>query len=406
MRVFSSAMVVARRDFISIVFTPTFLLFLLAPLLMIGFAALGGTGAGQLAQSAGASERIVAIIPAEQASAFSQADTGLRTVFSPPALEIRSDANASADANVSALSRDPNVLAILIGGAESPRILERRHHSGSGRYLAALGETVARQGVARAADARPASSPSFRVIASVGTTRAAQTGLGYGAVFALFLLSLLLAGQTVGMLAEEKGNKVIEIMAAAAPLEGVFLGKLLGMLGVALLFILFWACIIGGGVALVSAQFPEKVASLLALSPAVGWPLFILLATLYFLSAFLLLGSVFLGIGAQATTVREIQMLSLPITFFQVGMFSLASAAANSPGTIWADIAQWLPWSSPFAMAARGATDASLWPHVAALAWQILWIAITITFAVRLFRAGVLRSGGGWALFRRRAMRS
>ncbi|MEQ1725457.1 MAG: ABC transporter permease [Sphingopyxis sp.] len=394
MNIWASALVVARRDFTSIVLTPTFLLFLLAPLLMIGFAALGGTGAGQLAQSAEASEYIVAIVPSEQLSAFVAADAGLRNVSNPPRLVMR----ASQDARIGALGRDPNVVAILSGSAERPRILERAPGSYAGRYLATLAETVARQGLARAADTHAASSARFETIASTGTTRAAQAGLGYGAVFALFLLSLLLGGQTVGMLAEEKGNKVIEIMAAAAPLEGVFLGKLLGMLGVALLFIAFWAALIGGGIALVSAQAPGTLGGLLSLTPAIGWPWFIVLATLYFLSAFLLLGSVFLGVGAQANTVREIQMLSLPITFFQVAMFSLASAAANAPGTIWANVAQWLPWSSPFAMAARGATDAALWPHVMALSWQALWIAITIALAVRLFRAGVLRSGGGLAL--------
>lgn len=394
MRVFRSALVVARRDFTSIVLTPTFLLFLLAPLLMIGFAALGGTGAGQLAQSAEASEYIVAIVPREQSAAFAAVDARLRAVARAPRLEVIEGAGT----NVDRLSRDPNVVAILIGGALRPHIVEREPGSASGRYLAMLAETVARQGTARAADTQSSSTPRFETIASGGTTRAARSGIGYGAVFALFLLSLLLGGQTVGMLAEEKGNKVIEIMAAAAPLEGVFLGKLLGMLGVALLFVTFWAALIGGGIAFVSAQAPGALGGLLSLTPAIGWPLFVLLATLYFLSAFLLLGSVFLGVGAQANTVREIQMLSLPITFFQVAMFSLASAAANAPGTIWASVAQWLPWSSPFAMAARGATDAALWPHVLALGWQTLWIAITIVLAVRLFRAGVLRSGGGLAL--------
>ena len=44
MRLFGPALVVARRDFISIVATPTFLVFLLAPLIMVGFSAIGGLG--------------------------------------------------------------------------------------------------------------------------------------------------------------------------------------------------------------------------------------------------------------------------------------------------------------------------------------------------------------------------
>src|SRR3546814_18583598 len=85
-----------------------------------------------------------------------------------------------------------------------------------------------------------------------------------------------------------------------------------------------------------------------------------------------LLCAVFLGVGAQAATVREIQMLSLPITIFQVGMFSLCAAAASAPGSGLARFAQLFPFSSPLAMAARAATDDAKAVHLLALGWQAL----------------------------------
>ena len=319
----------------------------------------------------------------------------------PPMLDVRSLADAD---SLPRLRADPDVLAILTGGADAPHIAERDSGGFSGRYLASIAESVAREGSVAAAQTEAKSHPVFAAMEATGAGRAARSGLGYGAVFAIFLLTLLLAGQTVGMMAEEKSNKVIEILAAALPLESVFFGKLLGMLGVALLFVLFWAIMIAGGSLLLTSQMPQVTATYAALTPAIGWPLFIILGIVYFLAAFLLLGAVFLGIGAQASTVREIQMLSMPITFLQVGMFALSSAAANAPGSRLATIAQILPWSSPFAMAARGASDGALWPHLAALAWQALWIAITIWLSVRVFRAGVLRSSsGGWWPFGRKS---
>ncbi len=404
MRLWSSALVIARRDFSAIVLTPTFLLFLLAPLMMVVFAAIGGVSAGQLAQNSGSRERLVAVVPSGEVAAFKAVDSRLRTITGgkgPPQLVVI-DAPNHPDTAVARLRANPDVLAILTGSSASPAIAERSAGTRAGRYLALVAETIAREGVGPAAHSAPQVTPRFSLLPSAGPDRSSQSQLGFLVVVTLFMLSLLLASQTVGMLAEEKSNKVIEILAAAAPLEGVFFGKLLGMLGVALLFVTFWMVIIGGSFVLASAQVPDQVAGLVALAPAVGWPMFIALSIIYFFAAFLLLGSVFLGVGAQASSVREIQMLSLPITLFQLGMFSLATAAANSPGTQIAAVAEWLPWSSPFAMAARAATDASLWPHLAALAWQLLWIALTIAVAVRLFRAGVLRSGGsGWRLFRR-----
>ena len=97
-------------------------------------------------------------------------------------------------------------------------------------------------------------------------------------------------------------------------------------------------------------------------------------------------------------------MMSLPITFTQVAMFGLASAAASHPDSWVATTAELFPLSSPFAMAARAANRPQLWPHIAALAWQLLWVGLVITVAARAFRRGVLQSGSGprRRLFRRR----
>lgn len=398
--------VVARRDFVAIVFTPTFLLFLLAPLFMVALGLVGGGSASIMAANADASEKLVAMVPETEVAAFRAADARLRAIARAPTLSIVGQSGTPAPDDFARYAGDANVRAIMVGSASTPQISERQ--PGSGRYLAALAETVAREGLASAGRA-PVSHPTIAPLSGArGGSRAGKSAIGYGAVFGLFLLTLLLGGQTVGMLAEEKGNKVIEILAAAAPLRSIFLGKLFGMLAVALLFIAFWLSLLtlgslalsaggvggagggaggggGGGAALAE----------LATGPAVGWPIFLMLVLAYFIAAFLLLGAVFLGVGAQASTVREIQMLSLPITLFQVGMFSLSSAAANLPGSKLAMVAEILPWSSPFAMAARAANDAAIWPHILALGWQALWVLLTIRVSEKFFRIGVLKSGGG-----------
>ena len=89
-------------------------------------------------------------------------------------------------------------------------------------------------------------------------------------------------------------------------------------------------------------------AGLAELRPAIGLLPFTALFAAYFAMAYLLLGSVFLSVGAQASSMREIQMLSLPITVIQVGMFALSSAAASHPGSRLALFAEVFPLSSPF----------------------------------------------------------
>src|SRR3546814_15126277 len=56
----------------------------------------------------------------------------------------------------------------------------------------------------------------------------------------LFLLTMLLAGMVLSNLVEEKANKIIEILAAAIPMDAVFMGKLVAMLGVSFVGLAVW----------------------------------------------------------------------------------------------------------------------------------------------------------------------
>ncbi len=405
--------VVARRDFLAIVATPP-PSFLLAPLFMVGMGLAGGMGASQLADSARGAGRIVVVADPADIAALRAADRRLREGFAgsnaPPSLDLpdrwRRDDRSCRDHE----RKGSDTYAVMSGPLENPRIVERNADGKAGRYLALLAGQVLRD---RAAGEVAPVKPRFESIQRGGASIAVQQSLGFGAVFIIFLLTLLLAGQTVSSLAEEKGNKVIEILAAAVPLESVFLGKLLGFLGIAVLFIAFWIAIaFGGGViaalladpaSLAAAGGTSEVATALASTPATGWAFFLGIGFIYFILSFLLLGAVFLGVGAQAATVREIQMLSLPITIFQVGMFSLLGGrrqrAGQRPRALCAD----LSFSSPLAMAARAATDDSKLVHLLALGWQAIWVALVIFVSVRLFRAGVLSSGSGWKFWRRAA---
>lgn len=370
-RFLAQALVIARRDFAAIVLTPTFLVFLLAPLFMLGAAAISSLGAvGMLERGRG---QAAILAPAAALPRLREAERRVRLTVGrepgpPPMIfEVRPERAAQV------LARG-DVAAVLAGGTV-------RFESGAREqadYLALV--------------AAVAEAPRLRFEEQQRGTNAgprARSATAFGAVFAMFFLSLLLSSQAISMLAEERSNKVIEILAAAVPLEAVFLGKLFGMLGVALLFVSFWGAI--GGVAV---QLGAGLIDWRAVAPAVGLPAFMGLFFGYFMLAFLLLGAVFLGIGAQASTMREIQMLSLPVTIFQVAMFALASAAASDPDSTLGIVAALFPFSSPFAMAARAATGTPAWQHAAAFAWQVMWLALTVAVAARLFRRGVLKSGG------------
>ena len=393
-RTLRQTLTIARRDFVATVFTPIFLLFLFAPLIMGSFGAIGGLGAQSVAEGSADRARVVAIVPDSLARSMAEADTRLRAAFrgrdeAPASLTtLRPGADLAGQARAAFAAKDYDASAVLFGPLDRPHILYGPRGGRSAAYLQLLAQTTL--AAERLGGALPVVTAVKLPFERAQTTRGGRHQSAFLAVFGVFFLTLFLAGQVVGTMAEERNNKVIEVLAAAVPLESVFLGKLLGMFGVAVLFVAFWATVIGQ----IGALLPPAVAAGFAeLSPAVGAPVFTLLFAAYFSMAYLLLGAVFLGVGAQASTPREIQMLSLPITIVQVAMFALATAAASHPGGTLATVAEVFPLSSPFAMAGKAANAPELWPHFAALAWQALWVAIFISVGARAFRRGVLQSG-------------
>jgi ABC-2 type transport system permease protein len=192
----------------------------------------------------------------------------------------------------------------------------------------------------------------------------------------------------MSQLIEEKSNKIIEVIAAAVPIDALFVGKLFAMLAASVLGIIVW---VGSGALLIQLVKHGGVAALAP--PALGWPAFLALGLVYFAMNYLLLGAVFLTIGAQASTAREVQTLSMPVTFFQVLVFGFATTAIGSPDSAEAIVAAVFPLSSPMVMLARAAERPDWWPHLAAVAWQILWVAVILHVGGRLFRKTVLKSG-------------
>ncbi|GKS02499.1 ABC transporter permease [Sphingomonas aquatilis] len=400
-RTLRQALTIARRDFIATVFTPIFLLFLFAPVIMGSFGAIGGMGAASVADGRADKTRMVAIVSPDQARVMTDADDRLRDVFrrdeeAPPALAaLTLTGDAAAQARAAFESKDYEASAVLYGPLDRPQILYGPRGKRAADYLGVLAqETLTAEKLGSAVPRVVATkTPLERQSGSAGNRRQSASF----AVFGVFLLNLFLASQVVGTMAEERNNKVIEVLAAAVPLESVFLGKLLGMFGVALLFVGFWGTII----AKLGSFLPPEVARALAIQTAVGTPAFVALFVTYFTMAYLLLGSAFLVVGAQASTPREIQMLALPISVLQMGMLALALAGTANPAGWVATVAELFPLSSPFAMAGRAATSPTIWPHLAAIAWQLLWVSIFITLGARLFRRGVLQSGSARPFWKR-----
>lgn len=387
-----AALVVARRDFTAILFSKAFLLFLIGPLFFIGISGAAGALTSQAVSQADSPRLAVALAPNES-RAFAAAHAQLADLVRLPDIEVV-DPREAADTAALLADDSRNFAAVLGGTLVAPRLTGTadRIESWEGEVSLVAAEAG---GTAAASYPAVALSPTATTVAS---QRSANAATATGALTLLFLLTMLLAGMVMSNLVEEKANKIIEVLAAAIPMDAVFLGKLFAMLGVSFVGIAIWGSAAGAIVLATGAL--DQVAP-----PAVGWPLFAALFLTYFAMAYLLIGSIFLAIGAMAPTVRDVQTMSMPATILQLIVFFLASFAMTDIGSPVELFAAIFPLSSPYAMVARAAQEPALWPHLVALAWQVLAVAVFVRAGARLFRRRVMKSGPAPAkkgFFRRR----
>lgn len=387
-----AAMVIARRDFSAVIFTRTFLFFLLGPLLPILIGMAFG-GLGEKISSDGLRPAVGLSMPPAEAARMLDAREAIARRIGADHISMLKRAAWPVDPRALLARSDAGYAAVVSGSVDRPILTGQASDiarlEGDVRLIASAAKASAALPEVRVERHPVAQSASGQAQARLTTGRAAQ--------ILIFVLTMLLAGMVLSNMVEEKNNKVIEILAAAVPIEAVFFGKLLAMLSMSVIGILFWGACALAGIGLVAGPGFSLPA------PAVGWPAFILLAALYFAMAYALLGSLFLGIGAQAATVREVQTLNMPVTMGQMVVFFFATYAVDHMGSAPEIAAAVFPLSSPFAMIARAAQDGAIWPHVLALLWQMMWVGLIIRMGVWLFRRNVLNSGAKRPLFRRRS---
>ena len=382
----AAAYVIARRDFTAILFSRSFFFFLLGPLFPLIVGALAG-GVGMQVQKSAERPQLGIAMRAEAVDAMIAGHEVLAKRLGDRIPDLvalgRLGPGQSFDPEKALSERRGNLAAIVTGSPAAPVLtgtsdrIER--WQGPVSLIAAQAMSGGRQAYPDVKLAATATSTADQKQGRIATAQAGQT--------VLFLLTMLLAGMVLSNLVEEKGNKIIEILAAAIPMDAVFLGKLFAMLAISLVGVAVWTTA-GFAIGQLTGDLLSKVPV-----PAVGWPVFFTLGVTYFAMAYLLLGSVFLAIGSMATTVREVQTLSMPVTMLQLLVFFFASFAVAQPGSAVEMAAMIFPFSSPYTMLARAAQESALLPHFAALGWQALCVAIFVKLGAKMFRTRVMKSG-------------
>jgi ABC-2 type transport system permease protein len=382
-----AAFVIARRDFTAIIYSKAFIFFLLGPFFPVLVGVAAGSLGGEIAKEVAQPVVGVAMARADSAKLIAARDTLSKSMGAKYFTEMKIVGNAAVGGNRNPQDylkiKSDNLSVVVTGTLAKPVI------TGTARSVERENADIELlAGYARNPGALvlPKSTPDI-VVETANNDKQLRTVTAQGGQVLVFFLTMLLAGMVLSNLVEEKANKIIEILAASIPMESVFLGKLFAMLGMALLGILVWTSVGFIGLQFVGGSLPNFP------TPAVGWPIFITLCFTYFVLAYLMLGALFLGIGAMAATVREVQTISMPVTMAQLINFFFASYALTKTGQPIEKFAAIFPFSSPFAMIGRAALEPMLWHHAIAIVGQILFAILLLRLGVMLFKKNVMKSG-------------
>ena len=209
-------------------------------------------------------------------------------------------------------------------------------------------------------------------------------------LFFAFLLIMSIftsSGLILQGIAEEKENRIIEILISTVSPRQLLMGKVAG-LGLAGLFQV--------GIWLVAATAALGIGAVnVAFLAEITFPMgTIVTSLLYFLLGYLFFAVVMAGFGAVATTVREGQQIGGIFTFAAIIPFMLSSVLLESPDSALAVTLTYIPFTAPTAAMIRFAAGEVSTVQVAiSLSILALSTAAALWASAKIFRAYLLMYG-------------
>jgi ABC-2 type transport system permease protein len=262
-----------------------------------------------------------------------------------------------------------------------------------------------------------------------GESRQANAGLAYGVGFGsgilIYITMFIFGAMVMRGVAEEKMNRIAEVIVSSCKPFELMMGKIIGIAGVGLTQFLLWIILIFALMSSMQFFLPAETIQQLqdaqqsqqgmpggpnntmalkimeaksALVEGVNWGLIIFCFLFYFLGGYLFYAALFAAIGSVINEdPQEAQSLMLPITMPIIFGFIILTSSLqnpNSPVAVWASI---IPFTSPIVMMGRipfGVPETvPYWQLGLSMISLIGGFLLTTWFAGKVYRTGILMYG-------------
>lgn len=216
-------------------------------------------------------------------------------------------------------------------------------------------------------------------------------GLSLGlplAVAGLLVFALMMnAGVLLASIAEEKENKVMEVIVSSVSADTLLFGKVLGIVCAGLLQITIWMAMV--------AVIPSL--SMVVLNDVVDYDVNIgqlIISGVFMVVGFMFYGCLLAGMGSLGSSYKDCQQLSVAVILCCCVPMMMPTVFITDPNSIVPRVLSMVPLFSPIGMTLRLASgEIPMWEVGLSLLILVIstWFAIKVS--AKLFRVGTLMRG-------------
>ena len=230
-----------------------------------------------------------------------------------------------------------------------------------------------------------------------GAAEFLATYLPLGLAYILLVMIMSVGGMLLTSTVEEKSNKIVEVLLSSVTATQLMAGKLIGLMlvGVTAPLLFLTAGLIATAIGLTQVAPDGTAAEVLGglWDVLFGSPL-LPLFFLCFVLGYVLFASLYLAVGAMSESIQDAQSFVGPLTILLVLPLPFLGQAVQDPNGTVMRILTWVPIYTPYALMMRINNDPPFWEMAGALAMLVAFTGLVLFFMGRIYRNGVLSSGG------------
>ena len=245
-----------------------------------------------------------------------------------------------------------------------------------------------------------------------------QFSLGIALAMLVYMFIIFFGGQVMQGVAEEKTNRIIEVIVSSVKPFQLMMGKIIGVSLVALTQFVLWIVLTGalylGFSAFMGLSNPEmlssgtvmaqkisnenvmnneSVQSILQIVHSIDFGTIIATFLIFFILGYLLYATLYAAIGSLVDNNTDAQQFTLPVTVPLIVAIISSFYIVNNPDSSLSVWLSMIPFTSPISMMVRIPFGVPIWQIVLSIVLLAGTVVLMTWLAAKIYRTGILMYG-------------